>query len=173
MKSTDTLVQLNIEFLRQGRTLLGQLDDQAYTACDPPVYNSGIGEHMRHILEHYELFVDGLSTGFIDYDARRRDAAVSSSCDSAMECIDSIIASLSVVDDADRPVEVKLAASKYRDRDDPKSDSTVKRELQYLQAHTIHHFALIAMILRMRELDVPDDFGVAPSTLQFRMSERA
>lgn len=170
MKSTETLVRLNIEFLRQGRTLLEQLDDETYTACDPPVYNSGIGEHMRHILEHYEMFAGGLAAGFIDYDARRRDLTVSSSCAAAAERLDSIIAALSAVDAADRPIEVKLAASKFETHDDPRSDSTVKRELQYLQAHTIHHFALIAMILRMRRIDVPADFGVAPSTLQYRMS---
>lgn len=173
MKSTETLVQLNIEFLRQGRGLLEQLDDETYTACDPPVYNSGIGEHMRHILEHYEMFVDGLASGFVDYDARKRDPSVSSSCAAASQRLDAIIGVLSTVDPVDTDIEVKLAASKFEDRDDPKSDSTVKRELQYLQAHTIHHFALIAMILRLRSVDVPADFGVAPSTLQYRMSEGA
>lgn len=171
MKSTETLVQLNIEFLRQGRALLEQLDDETYTACDPPVYNSGIGEHMRHILEHYEMFVDGLSSGFIDYDARKRDLSVSSSCTTASERLDAIVGALRAVDAVDAHIEVKLAASKFEDRDDPRSDSTVKRELQYLQAHTIHHFALIAMILRLRSVAVPSDFGVAPSTLQYRMSE--
>jgi len=173
MKSTEILVQLNIEFLRQGRTLLEQLDDETYTACDPPVYNSGIGEHMRHILEHYEMFVRGIANGFIDYDARKRDGTVSSCCSAASERLDAIVAALGAVDGADGPIEVKLAASRFENLDDPRSDSTIKRELQYLQAHTIHHFALIAMILRMRDVDVPDDFGVAPSTLQYRMSERA
>lgn len=173
MKSTETLVQLNIEFLRQGRTLLEQLDDETYTACDPPVYHSGIGEHMRHILEHYEMFVDGLASGFIDYDARKRDVTVSSYCAAASERVDAIIGALGAVEAVDAPIEVKLAASKFESRDDPRSDSTVKRELQYLQAHTIHHFALIAMILRLRQVNVPAEFGVAPSTLQYRMSEGA
>lgn len=173
MKSTETLVQLNIEFLRQGRSLLEQLDDDTYTACDPPVYNSGIGEHMRHILEHYDMFVDGLASGFVDYDARKRDMSISSSCAAASDRLEAIIGALSTVDAIDTPIEVKLAASKFEGLDDPRSDSTVKRELQYLQAHTIHHFALIAMILRLRSVDVPADFGVAPSTLQYRMSEGA
>jgi hypothetical protein len=170
MKSTDTLVQLNIEFLRQGRSLLELIDDETYTAAEPPVYTSGIGEHVRHIVEHYEMFLRGLPAGFIDYDARDRDVTISGSTDAAALRIDAVIGALSSIDSTDTPVEVKLAASKFADRDDPRSDSTVKRELQYLQAHTIHHFALIAMILRMRRVDVPEDFGVAPSTLQHRLS---
>jgi hypothetical protein len=47
------------------------------------------------------------------------------------------------------------------------SHSTVRRELQFLLSHTVHHFALIAVLLERFEIAVPDDFGIAPSTLRY------
>jgi hypothetical protein len=38
------------------------------------------------------------------------------------------------------------------------------RELGMLLSHTVHHYALIAMLLRARGIEPPADFGVAPST---------
>ena len=46
------------------------------------------------------------------------------------------------------------------------SHSTVRRELQFLLSHTVHHFALIAVLLERFSIAVPDDFGIAPSTLK-------
>jgi hypothetical protein len=31
----------------------------------------------------------------------------------------------------------------------------------------VHHFALIAMLLERFEISVPEDFGIAPSTLRY------
>lgn len=41
------------------------------------------------------------------------------------------------------------------------------RELQFLLSHTVHHFALIATLLERFEIGVPEDFGIAPSTLKY------
>jgi hypothetical protein len=50
------------------------------------------------------------------------------------------------------------------------SASSVGRELQYLVAHTVHHFALMAVALRTCGHRLPDEFGVAPSTLRHEES---
>jgi hypothetical protein len=47
------------------------------------------------------------------------------------------------------------------------SASTALRELQFLVSHTVHHYAVIALILRARGLEPGPDFGVAPSTLKY------
>ena len=44
--------------------------------------------------------------------------------------------------------------------------STVRRELIFLVSHTVHHYALIAVMLRHQAVGLPADFGVAPSTLR-------
>ncbi|MFW6292999.1 MAG: hypothetical protein ACOC7V_11860 [Spirochaetota bacterium] len=42
------------------------------------------------------------------------------------------------------------------------ADSTVERELAMLASHTVHHYAIIALILRIQDVPVPEEFGVAP-----------
>jgi len=51
--------------------------------------------------------------------------------------------------------------------------SSVLRELDFLQSHTVHHYSLIAMLLRLHEIDPGEDFGVAPSTLKYWKEEAA
>ncbi len=168
MKRTDTLAALNQLHLWQGIDLLASLTDAEYTATHATLFPSGVGEHMRHIVEHYQLFMEGLASGHVDYDARKRDPRISSSRESAMDIMEGIIHDLDAMSTVDAPLEIKMAASNAPENDSPLSDSTIKRELQYLQAHTIHHYALIALILRIQGVEPTPDFGVAPSTLQHR-----
>ena len=67
---------------------------------------------------------------------------------------------------SDGPLRVKMAVSADGTRDVPLTESSINRELQYLQAHTIHHYALVALLLKTRGENPPSDFGFAPSTLQ-------
>jgi uncharacterized damage-inducible protein DinB len=50
--------------------------------------------------------------------------------------------------------------------------TTFGRELQYLLSHTVHHFALIGVMLRLLGVDPGSDFGVAPSTLRYERGDR-
>ena len=45
-------------------------------------------------------------------------------------------------------------------------ESTLERELYVLVSHTIHHYALVAVLLRTLGVDPGPEFGVAPSTLR-------
>ena len=50
------------------------------------------------------------------------------------------------------------------------SQTSVRRELQFLLSHTIHHYALIvAIAVRHGIVDFPEGFGVAPSTLNYKL----
>ena len=49
--------------------------------------------------------------------------------------------------------------------------SSLSRELQTLSSHTIHHFALIAITLRVHGFEVDPDFGMSPSTLRFQAAK--
>ncbi len=44
------------------------------------------------------------------------------------------------------------------------TDSTLERELAMLASHTVHHYAIVALLLRIKGVVVPETFGVAPST---------
>ena len=49
--------------------------------------------------------------------------------------------------------------------------STLGRELVYVIAHGIHHYALITVMARLQGAELPPEFGVAPSTVRHRRPE--
>src|SRR5215467_1362582 len=90
----SVLIELNIRWLRQGLTLLGRLDDATYSSSPRGFAPQRAGGHMRHILEFYQCFLHGLEGAHIDYDARRRDLTLETSCSAAATAIRGIIAQL-------------------------------------------------------------------------------
>ena len=173
MNTTETLSTHNIIYLKQGLDLLRTLDDQAYTSAQPPYHESCIGDHLRHCLEHYVSFLDGLDARRIDYDARARDVRIATSRPFAAQTIQDLIARLHAIPRDDKPLRVKMDCDKDAEHAAPWSPSSVERELQYLMAHTIHHYALIAVLLRLQGYTPHEDFGVAPSTLKYRKQQLA
>jgi uncharacterized damage-inducible protein DinB len=152
--------------LRDGRELLEDLSDETYGRALPPIFNHGIGSHVRHILDFYSAFFLGLENGRIDYDRRERDRQVEKIRLSAMAKVDDLSESLRRLQPADLalPLLVRLEDTAV---DEPIwSQSTGLRELQFLQSHTVHHYALIALMLRLQGVVVNEAFGVASSTLK-------
>ncbi|MEM7480955.1 MAG: DinB family protein [Acidobacteriota bacterium] len=156
----------NVALLTQGEELLAQIEDEAYVA-PPPVPMGTVGGHLRHCLDFYMCFLDGLAEGEIDYDARRRDERIQQDRSYAMGLIAALKARLEELpaDLAERPVRVSLDRA-FEAPDAPLGRSTVRRELQFLCSHTTHHYALIAAQLRLQGIEPTSDFGVAPSTLE-------
>jgi len=163
---TTLILEQNLYFLRQGLELLDALDAETYAAKEGG--RASIGAHLRHCIDFFNCFLDGLETGRIDYDARCRDAAVETDRRAAARVLADVADRLAALGPADlgRVLEVKA--------DIPEgvpfawSRSSLARELQFLTSHTVHHFALIALLMRQRGLDPGDEFGVAPSTLAYR-----
>ena len=166
------LIENNIVCLEQGISLLKEIEDHVYTHTDPPIYSSGIGDHYRHCVEHYLSFLNGIDGRCVDYDARKRDLLISTERGHAVKVTEEIIAALKDISCTGAALRVKMDC-KLDDEDGAVwVDSTVERDLQYLQAHTIHHYALIAIIVRLQGLEPGDEFGVAPSTLTYRKRQK-
>lgn len=163
-----TLVEDNIAMIEQGRRLAASLPGDAFTARSPATLGASIGGHLRHNLDHYTCFLRGVADGRIDYDARQRDNGVESEPATACAALGAAAAGFAALDAAalDRDLEVRMDTGEGDTR--PWTRSTVRRELQFLVSHTVHHYALIAMICGMHGHAVEAGFGVAPSTLEHR-----
>ncbi|MDZ7714993.1 MAG: DinB family protein [Balneolaceae bacterium] len=173
MSRSKSLVLINIRFLNQGLELLKKISDEQYVFSDPKLFDSGIGKHIRHILDHYQSLINGWNNK-IDYDARVRNTDVETSTEKAIEKINLIINSLKRYSNAKYSIdqEVLIRSNDASNTSDtPWSTSSIKRELQFMVSHTVHHYALIALILRFQGIKVAPDFGVAPSTLQYESKE--
>jgi len=157
----------SIALLGQADALLERIDGSLLRATAPGFESGSVGAQLRHVLDSYGCFLSGLTDGHIDYENRARDLAVESEIDACRARVTDVRARLGrVPDDAgSRPVRVLCDTDGCAGAPGVASDSTVRRELQFLMSHVIHHFALIAVILRLHDFDPGPTFGVAPSTL--------
>ena len=164
------LIRMNAGWLRQALALLVTISDEAYSTAPKGMAPHRVSGHMRHIIEFYECFLDGLVYSHVDYDARRRDQSIERSRQSAMARIRTLIARLETAPDlmGDSILFVRAEDDATLGLRDPFLMSSVARELMTLSSHTIHHFALIAMTLRAHGVAVDAKFGVAPSTLAYQ-----
>lgn len=171
----DQLLDDNLSVLRSTRELVERLDEVGYRQPAEPLGLSGIGPHVRHASDFYLRFLAGLRAPSgevrrVDYDARDRDPRIETDPGHAAERLTRIMVDLrrlpeQVPDLADASLEVRSDGS-------PWTPSTVARELLSLLGHTVHHHALIAVLLRARGAEVPEGFGVAPSTLRHWAEQR-
>ncbi len=163
-----TLVDRNRELIDQGIRLLRGLPNDAYAAT--PRAGSlapALGPHFRHCLEFYLCFLDGLEHRLIDYDARARRAEIERDRELAIGQLAAVAERLGRIDREalDAPVALRDAGS-VEAGGGTRLASSVGRELLFLASHTVHHYALIALALRLGGHPVPSGFGVAPSTLE-------
>src|SRR5689334_3085768 len=90
----SALIEINLRWLRQALRLVSHLDDIAYTASPRGMAPHRAGAHLRHILEFYQCFLQGLGDSHIDYDARRRDPLIERSREHAATAIRAILHAL-------------------------------------------------------------------------------
>jgi hypothetical protein len=168
MNRLNALIETNNRWLRQALELLDRLNDAVYAGVPAGMEPHRAGGHLRHIVEFYQAFLEGLDSSHIDYDARRRDPRIERSRAAAAGALERIIGALQN-DPAVRSERIVWV----RMEDAPAGvgdlfmESSVSRELQVLSSHTIHHFALIAMTLRQHGIEMDPEFGMAPSTLRY------
>lgn len=143
-------------------SLLEQLPGQeSYTAPCHELSQATIGQHTRHVIELYQCLLAGYEGGVVNYDARERNKLYENSKEEAIAVIKDIQSSLvrpdktlNVVCGAEDPVVIQ---------------SNYNREVLYNLEHCIHHQALIRVaLIASHAVRVSDEFGVAPSTIQYR-----
>ncbi len=155
--------------IRQAIDLLNELPPELFTKTAPPAYESSIGAHLRHNIDHYHSFLEGIHKGRIDYDHRNRDPRVEREASLTKALLEGFVRDLEALSDAhlDRPLEVKMDCG----QEATWSQSSGRREVQFLLSHTVHHYAVIALICKLNGHPPPKNFGVAPSTIKFRESQ--
>lgn len=161
------LIQANIELLTQGMELLESISDLQYSAIPEGFEPHRVGGHLRHVLEFYESFLLGKDS-LVDYGARRRDQFIERSRHAALARMRALRIGLACISSGGE-VEVQMEGAPVRGHS---LRSTIGRELEVLESHTIHHYALMALTLRIQGLSVPAEFGMAPSTLQYERSKK-
>jgi hypothetical protein len=159
------IIQPVTGLLYQLQDLLETLTDGQYSEKVPLLSNASIGQHMRHIIEFFLELEKGYYTGMVNYDRRERDYAIETQRGSALNAIASVISGLKNED-----AQLTLMADFGEENADLCMVTTsYERELVYNLEHTIHHMALLRIGVKSVSLvELPENFGVAISTLKYR-----
>jgi len=141
------------------------LTPNEYTCPSNILFNATIGQHVRHVIELFLELEKGYQTGRVNYDKRKRDYTIETDRDVAIELLHGIYSRLKKFDK-----HLLLESSCDEHSNDTVIISTnYFRELMYNLEHTVHHMALIRVgINEVSSVAVPEDFGVASSTVKFK-----
>lgn len=149
--------------------LLQQLTDEQYRLTPEIFSGASVGKHYRHIIEFFQYVAVSAETETICYDNRLRDKRIENSREVAADQLKLLRNELSEIDS-----ERKLTLISDIGTGDNSSDAyiitSLFREFHYAVEHAIHHMAIIKMGVGQAfpEVDIPSDFGVAPSTLRYQ-----
>lgn len=177
---TANLIDHNIATLLEAGTLLDSISVDEYCLTDDSKNTSSIGKHIRHVLDHYSCFKNGLALQKINYDHRVRDPRIENDPDFAIENIFDICRSLVDLKEkfsekpniSSDPLIVCCSSSPHQP-ECIETISTIGRELSFLQSHAVHHFALIKLLLQDSKLSVDENFGIAATTVNYIHSNAA
>jgi uncharacterized damage-inducible protein DinB len=153
-----------VQLLDDLATVILPLSPHTYTARLLPGLSGSIGEHVRHVLDHVAAFAGAASHTVLTYDRRARGTLVEADTAAALRAIMRLNAALDEIRDEQLDTAVTMSALAERGAPPILTRSTRRRELAFVISHTVHHQALIAMLLAVAGERTPDHFGLAPST---------
>lgn len=159
-----------IDLLKQGRVLLADLPDEVLNAYPFHRSRGHVGSHFRHCIDFFFCLERGFACRRIDFDDRPRERRMEDDRKALIAGIERSIAwleSLSV-EHLSVPLMVLVDRAEREDENGCWCESTLKRELRFLVNHTIHHYALVGVMLEQQGFETPPGFGLAPSTMRFR-----
>ena len=156
----NDIAQFNIITLNNLVKLISPLD-KIYAQKDIHLNNETIGKHVRHIIDFYLCFINGIKIKFIDYDKRERNKKVENDKEYAIKTI-SVIINLLKNSHLNTPITINLNLSITK----RSLNSSIERELMYIVDHAIHHGHIIQLFIKNQ---YPNDYNntefYSPSTL--------
>ena len=143
--------------------VLLQIGDEQYYKRSSQL-NSTLGQHVRHTIELFQSLMNGYEEGVVNYDKRKRDLATETDKAAAIQALRDLSIRLY------RPNKrILLEAAFGQQNTEIKIESNFERELAYNLEHAVHHMALMRIGLNeLTDIVVPENFGVAASTLKYR-----
>lgn len=149
------------------------LDDEPFREPLQILSGNTIGKHIRHIIEFYDLMITGLASEKINYDQRSHDKVIEENRLMAIEKLNTLMQEFESVK-KDTPLTL-LANYSFENNEPVAIKTSFFRELQYNIEHAIHHMAIIKIAINhsFKEVALPENFGVAYSTIKYHEQQCA
>lgn len=158
----------NQDILIRMISLLEALDNQTYAQPLEIFKGSSIGQHFRHILDFYLCLIKGINAGTVDYANRDRNPLAESDVQYTKQAFYEVSEAIEQFTEAQN-IKVRGDFSAH-DIERPELLSSIGREMMFAYDHAIHHLAMIkiGIDIVMPQLNIDNNIGVAPSTIQYR-----
>jgi hypothetical protein len=155
------------DVLRQGCTFLDRVSDEVYARRLEGTFAGSLGAHYRHVLDHFLCLTEGIRTGQVNYDQRRRNPQLENSVRYARLVTVGLIDELGGLSREVLQHECMVTYSVgYGEGEVEPVHSNLAREVMFCVGHAIHHYALLKLLCVGEGVNLPYEFGVAPSTLK-------
>ena len=146
---------------------LEQLTCEQYCQPSKILFGATIGQHVRHIIELFICLDNGYNSGVVNYEKRKRDLTIETDKNFAASLLKSVYLTL---DKTNKDLLLEATFDEHSD-EYVAIETNYFREIAYNLEHTVHHMALIRVgITEVSNIEVPNSFGVAASTIKYRQS---
>lgn len=148
-----------VEQLQQLSIVIRQLSKEEFNMPLLILSKATIGQHTRHIIEHFLQLLNSYDTGRVNYEIRPRDKEMEADKLVALSIIQNIVSQLHK---SDKELMVVTEDHDY-------ISSSYHRELLFNLSHLVHHMALIRIgISATKPVEFPEGFGYSSSTINYR-----
>ena len=135
---------------------LSDIPTEVYRARFVAELSGSIGEHVRHCLDHVSALVTAPPDTTLSYDHRHRGTAVETDREAALQQIGHLGEALAAWGTRWMEEPIRVASRISTAGEALVGWSTLARELAFVVSHTIHHQAIIALLLALHGEAVPD-----------------
>lgn len=158
------LKQEAIRQLDSLQCILQQIKEEDYNKKLAMLKGSSIGMHMRHIVEFYACLLNSSQSAGVCYDARQRNRMLEENSKYTQDYIVEIKDAITKISSNYRTV----VTASYQSQE-LSMESSIYRELAYTIEHTVHHLAIISIVvpLHFSYVSLPTELGYASSTLAY------
>ena len=169
------------QVIEQSIDLLQGLSRAEYQQVCQPLFSASIGQHMRHIIDHFDSLKRGIASTTVDYNNRSRRSETETCLATAVRHLQEVKTWLLTLSHEQLSLalnvmpEVALHQHQHQHGAQEVSQplpvaSTLARELMFCVSHAIHHYALVNIIRQLQGAQVDVNFGVAPATIAYQKS---
>lgn len=129
-------------------------------------FASTVGKHVRHTIDHVRALRQAATGECACYEARQRGDVVESDPHAAANELAALREFLLALTADQVKLSVTLEQATFRDCEPAILTSTLVRELGFVYGHTIHHLAMMRMLLSRLggQVQLPATLGYAPGT---------
>lgn len=163
------MIESSGQVIQQAVDLLSELSDDDYTRVMQPSFSASIGQHVRHIVDHFNALHSGLVTGRVNYNVRQRGAELEVCSRTAIHQLVTLQTWLSTLEQTvlSTPLQV-ISEVSLCELVNAEVRSSFGRELVFVTSHAVHHYSLLAVMRKLQGANCANDFGVAPATLSHK-----